>query len=201
MADFETHVQYGTVGHLFVSVGAVIAVGLGAAPTILVGVVVGYLATLAGAGFPDVDHPSSKPYLLARVWLPRIIASVVGITLVARRSLVIDLIATSPLVGAPSFTAGAVCTAIIIGVYRATRRGIPLLRPPHRTVTHNVGLAVGIAAFLTATVTTIGLALDAPTAYGNGVVVGSCFVTGVITHLLVDGELPGIPSRRTLNED
>ncbi len=201
MPSFESHVRYATAAYLGLTLAAVLVTALGAPAAILTGVVVGYPATIAGAGFPDVDHPSSKPYLFAKIWLPRTIAAVTGTILVAERTLVIDLIELLPVPGRAAFIAGAVCTVAVAAVYRLTTRMIPVLRPSHRTVTHSITVGLGLAAVLGTVVTTVGRALESGGAFEIGLVVGTCFVVGVASHLLVDDELPLIQVDNLTDEE
>ncbi|MDY6780075.1 MAG: hypothetical protein SV760_05955, partial [Halobacteria archaeon] len=79
MGNFEDHMRYGVASYLLllVAVGAATVYGVrsgvvevGTGVTVGVGsAVLGFPLTMAGAGFPDIDHQDAKPHRWLRKWL------------------------------------------------------------------------------------------------------------------------------------
>jgi len=144
MSPYETHVQFGVTMHLCVLAGTVVAVFFGVPLTVVGGAVVGTPVIVAGAVFPDCDHHQSRPYRVGFRWLPRLIACYTGLVLYMSLD---TLLSGTPLIGAPEFWTGVLTAGLVTYSYYLTKRGIPILRPSHRGITHHplTGVLFGVA--------------------------------------------------------
>jgi len=187
MGSFRAHLRAGVGAHL-AFVAATVLLAVPHAPVAaVVAAVLGAPVTVAGAVVPDVDHPNSRPYRAARVWVPRLAAGAAGLAAVAARDAVVGLFRRGPAPDPASFWAGAAVTAGTAAVFVATARAVPLVRPTHRGVTHHP--VFGLALSLATTAVSLTLLHAAGGAHGRlvSLVVGLCFLCGFVSHLVVDG--------------
>lgn len=191
MGNFEEHMGYGIAAHLLVSLGLVMGVYSSLIPFALA--VVGVLSlpvTLAGAAFPDIDHPSSKPNRMFRKILigagTLVTAYVFGLYGFLHVYESLQAMGVGE-VALPTTTVVTVGVAVAGGV--GTRTLFDQLRPPHRGMTHRlpVGLAVALG------IGTLAWALGAVAGFSAPAIVAlpvfGLFLAGVVSHLACDGVL------------
>lgn len=190
MPDFDTHLRLGLLAHLTLAIPASVAFALDAITIIHLSAVVSALpVTLLGAGFPDIDHPSSKPYQILRQHGPTVAALGVAILLISNHTPLIEFFGGSHPDATSGYAVGATSSLLVVLVYMGTDRLIPRLRPPHRGPTHRV--PVGSLAAVTVSMALFffcaGLSIPKPDIVSF---VGAvAFLTGFISHLYGDGVL------------
>lgn len=199
MGGFETHMKYGVTAHVVASAALIGVVYTSPLPLIVALVAVaGLPVTLAGAAFPDIDHPSSKPNRLFR--------RILGVVGVFTTAYVYGLYGFMPAY-AWFQTAGAEgaalpLTSVSVVVLSlcggaAAHRGFEVVRPPHRGVTHRIPTGVVAALGVGVFVWGLGAVSGAPLPGLLSSVIGSLFLTGFLSHLACDGMLLDIETYTT----
>jgi hypothetical protein len=145
-------------------------------------------ATLLGAVFPDVDHHASKAYRVVRTAVP------VGLTAVVAALAYAGWAELRPVVAATGrphlvFFAGVCWTTVVVATWTVSQPIVPALRPPHRGPTHRLPILGLISAILAGVVVAPLLALGLPIPLLGGTSIATAFVTGVVSHLHLDGLL------------
>ncbi|QLH80941.1 metal-dependent hydrolase [Halosimplex pelagicum] len=194
MGSFRAHLRAGVGAHLALVSGAVLLTVPHGPVEAVVAAVVGAPVTVAGAVVPDVDHPNSRPYRVARVWVPRLTAGAVGFAAAASRESVVGLFRRGPVPDPAPFWAGVAVTAATAAVFVATVRAVPLVRPTHRGITHHPAFGVALSLALTALTLTLLRAAGAARLRLVSLVAGLCFLCGFASHLFVD-DIWRVPSR------
>jgi len=186
MGSFRAHLRAGVGAHLALVAATVLLAVPHAPAAAVVAAVVGVPVTVAGAVVPDVDHPNSRPYRAARVWVPRLVAGTAGVAAAASRESVVGLFRRGPVPDPASFWAGVAVAAATAAVFVATARAVPLVRPTHRGITHHPGFGVALSLSLTAVSLTLLRAAGGEHVRLVSLVVGLCFLCGFASHLFVD---------------
>jgi|AntRauMinimDraft_4_1070384.scaffolds.fasta_scaffold00723_7 membrane-bound metal-dependent hydrolase YbcI (DUF457 family) len=194
MAGFDGHLRYGVAVY-----GLMLAVaGLGYVGGVVVAgtlalVVAALPLTLAGALFPDLDHPSSLSYRYGKRYLPLLFAAVALVVGLRYRGAVAETVAPRA-AGTGAFLSGVVVASMAWAALTGTRWLLPRLRPPHRTVTHR--LPAGLVAALCVGVFLALLTGEADPAGFDVELIGSgAFLAGFISHLAADDMLPAFRKR------
>ncbi|WP_082256276.1 MULTISPECIES: metal-dependent hydrolase [unclassified Haloferax] len=192
MPGYERHLRYGSVAHVVLVVGTTLAylVGLWDLGVVALTAAV-FPVTLVGALFPDLDHPSSIPYRCGKRYLPVFIAVLVTVIgLRYRHPIAVALVDTNAR-GAGAFVSGFFVASAAWGSWEGIRTLFPLLRPPHRTITHRLSTGI-VAAMCVATAVCLLVGGDGTLTEGEFVLIAVCslgFFLGVVSHLAADGLL------------
>jgi hypothetical protein len=191
MGDFDEHMRYGAAGHVAASVVFFGVTLTGALPVYLSFFAFVLLpVTLAGAMFPDIDHPSSKPNRFFRRLL-FVLMTVVGAGVVGGLGffdiydVIIEQVGSEgalPLTLSVITTAGILVGFGTVGVFKQ-------LRPPHRGMTHRVPIGVIMTTLLMLVLAGCFSLIGLSTALWLGGISGGMFFTGFMSHLLCDGVL------------
>lgn len=191
MVGFDRHLRYG-VGVYAASVALTgVAYVAGTVTVGTVALVVSTLPlTLAGAMFPDLDHPSSLPYRYGKRYLPllfAVIAMVVGV----RHHGVIATVLAPEATGTGAFLSGVAVASMGWGTFTGTRWLFPRLRPPHRTVTHRLSTGL-ITALCVGTIVALLMGEPAPAGLVAELIASGAFFAGFASHLAADGAFPSL---------
>jgi len=208
MGSFEDHLRYG-VG--FYAVAAVLTCVFSAylfregvlsardAAVVFGGAVAGFPFTLAGAGFPDIDHHKAKPHRFFKRWVAVAAAVFAGYVLfVSGVALEAGATATDTVGAAPDATEvemvagfGVVAVGAVVAAGVAVV-GVTVLKPRHRGITHTLRAGFGVAAGVGLVVGyTAGVVVPPEVAVLAGGVAGVSFFVGFLSHLQCDGLLVG----------
>jgi len=192
MTDCEAHLRYGMSIHMVLVaimtlgyVGGVVHLGILATATSTLPL------TLTGAVFPDLDHPSSIPYRYGKRFLPSLLAGVAVLVGLRYRIQIAAALIETNRSGFGTFLSGVIVASLGWGTWIGTYGLFPVLRPPHRTVTHRLSAGV-IAALCVGAVVSLLVGGDGSLRPGERVfVLGSsvAFLLGFASHLAADGLL------------
>lgn len=146
--------------------------------------------TIAGAAFPDIDHPQSKPNRMFRK-----ILFVAGIGATAWVFGQVGFRETylwfeSAGFGEAAFSLAAVATVVVAllgGV--GARLLFDILRPSHRGITHRVPTGVGVSIGIGVVTWALAAAATFVAPLLLATVVGGMFFVGFLSHLACDGVL------------
>lgn len=147
--------------------------------------------TLAGALFPDLDHPSSLPYRYGKRVLPLLLAAVT-VLVGFRYRIPIETALVGQTAGSfGTFMSGTVVASLAWGAFLASYTLFPKIRPPHRTVTHRAPAGVVTALCVGGLVSLVIGGHETLRAAEQVVVISSIgtFLLGFISHLVADGLL------------
>ncbi len=191
MGSFEAHMKYGFASHF---VSGVILIGLVyLTPLPLLAALIGVLAipiTLAGASFPDIDHPQSKPNRVFRQFLfgagILVTAWVFGQTGFYEAQSQLQSAGTEE----AAFSLAAVLTVIValLGGF-GVRFLFDILRPSHRGTTHRVPIGAGVSVGLGMITWALAVTVEVAFPLLLAGVVGWLFMAGFMSHLACDGVL------------
>jgi hypothetical protein len=192
MTDCEGHLRAGIAVHMLLVAGTTVGyvggvVHLGAIATTAVLLPV----TLAGALFPDLDHPSSLPYRYGRHVLPLLAAVVVAVVGVRYRVPIAVVLEGKTIDSLGSFLSGIIVASLGWGAWAVGYVLFPMVRPPHRTVMHRVPTGV-VAALCVGGVVSLLIGGHGTLGAGERVLIISSsgtFLLGVLSHLVADGLL------------
>ncbi|WP_324665852.1 metal-dependent hydrolase [Haloarcula sediminis] len=189
MPSCESHLRVGALSHGAFVCLALAVVAVGGYPHSMVAYAGAALpATLLGAVFPDVDHHASKAYRVVRTAVP------VGLTAAVAALGYAGWVELRPVVAVaegpqlPFFT-GVCWTTVVVATWTASQPLVPALRPPHRGPTHRLPVVGLVSAILAGVVVAPLLALGFPIPLLGGTSIAFAFVTGVVSHLHLDGLL------------
>lgn len=192
MTDYEAHLQYGFAVHMLL----VAAVTLGYVTNLLsvqmLAMTVAVLPlTLAGSLFPDLDHHSALPYRYGKRFIPPAMALIILLVGVRYRVPIAVALAGEPAPRLGQFLSGAVVASLGWGSWVATAALFPVLRPPHRTITHRVPTGVVAALCVGGIVSLLvgghGSLLTAERVFV--IATSLAFLFGFMSHLAADGIL------------
>lgn len=190
MVDCEGHLRAGVAVQLLLV--AVVTVGY-AGGVVRLGVVamtaLVFPVTVAGALFPDLDHHASLPYRYGRWVLPPLLGALVVVVGVRYW----DAIAAALGGGQQPVPAGFLSGVLVASFGWATcivgYAAFPVLRPPHRTITHRVSTGVVVAVCVGGVVGLVigGRGLSTTGDQMAVVWASGAFLVGFLSHLAMDG--------------
>lgn len=191
MGNFDEHMRYGVAIHVLVSLGFFGFALVSSLPVYLALFAFVLLpVTLAGAMFPDIDHPASKPNRFFRRLL-FLLMTVVGAGVVGGvgffsvYELIVEQVGAE---GALPLTLSVITTAGILVGFGSVGL-FNRLRPPHRGMTHRVPIGAVVTAILVLVLAGGFSLVGLTTALWLGAISGGMFFAGFLSHLLCDGVL------------
>jgi hypothetical protein len=187
MSSFETHVRIGTAVHFALTTVSLLVLALGGPVIVVIATTISFPVTIAGATFPDIDHHASKPYHLAKRWMPRFGVGLLGVALAKEIDHLQNLVALFITAPQSRFYAGCLYILLLLGARVGVRQAFSICRPAHRTVTHAVSTGGIVSGFVAGcgVVLSQSIAMTQPPLIGS--VWGLCFFAGVLSHLHCDG--------------
>jgi hypothetical protein len=145
--------------------------------------------TLAGALFPDLDHHSALPYRYGKRLVPLILALVALFVGIRYRELIAVVLAEGSASSYGQFVSGAFVASLGWGTWIVSTALFPVLRPPHRTITHRVPTGVVAALCVGGMVSLLigGRGGLIPTERMFVIATSVAFLLGFVSHLAADG--------------
>ncbi|WP_435102520.1 hypothetical protein [Halarchaeum sp. P4] len=189
MSDFETHLRWGIATHSVLVAIVVTTYLVGVSPLGALALAMATLPiTLAGALFPDLDHPSSIPHRYGAHGCP-VLAGALALAISLRyQPAVIETLGR--VTGQPSaFLGGGLVASLAWATWLGTWRLFPILRPSHRTVTHRLSTGIVVALCIGASVSLL-LGADGPirtSVRAVSLAASATFLLGFLSHLSADG--------------
>lgn len=190
MTDCKAHLRYGFGAHMLL----VAAVTLGYIGSVVQMRMLATTAailplTLAGALFPDLDHHSALPYRYGKRLVPLILALVALFVGIRYRELIAVVLAEGSASSYGQFVSGAFVASLGWGTWIVSTALFPVLRPPHRTITHRVPTGVVAALCVGGIVSLLigGRGGLIPTERMFVIATSVAFLLGFVSHLAADG--------------
>lgn len=190
MTDCKAHLRYGFGVHMLL----VAAVTLGYIGSVVQMRMLATTAailplTLAGALFPDLDHHSALPYRYGKRLVPLILALVALFVGIRYRELIAVVLAEGSASSYGQFVSGAFVASLGWGTWIVSTALFPVLRPPHRTITHRVPTGVVAALCVGGMVSLLigGRGGLIPTERMFVIATSVAFLLGFVSHLAADG--------------
>jgi hypothetical protein len=192
MTDCESHLRAGLAVHMLLVAATTVGYAAGGVPLGTVATVaVALPLTLAGAVFPDLDHHASLPYRCGQRVLPPLLGLVVVLVGFRYREAIMTALFGAPSGGLPGFLSGTVVASLGWGTWVAAYTLFPVLRPPHRTVTHCVATGVVVALCVGAVASLLVGDHGTLAADERLLMLASSgsFLVGFLSHIGLDGPL------------
>jgi hypothetical protein len=192
MTDCDTHLRYGFGVHMLLIAAVTLGYVGGVLPLRALATTAAVLPlALVGALFPDLDHHSALPYRYGKRFLPPTLGVVALLVGVHYRVLIAVALSGSSAPSLGRFLSGVVVASLSGATWVASALLFPVLRPPHRTITHRVPTGI-VAALCVGGIVSLLLGGRGPILAAERVfIIGTsgAFLTGFISHLAADGVL------------
>ena len=192
MTGSGAHLRYGFAVHMLLVAAVTLGYVGSLLPVQMLATTVAVLPlTLAGALFPDLDHHSALPYRYGKRFIPPTMALIAILVGGRYRVPIAVALAGDPVPRLGQFLSGAVVASLGWGTWVATAALFPVLRPPHRTITHRVPTGV-VAALCVGGIVSLLVGGHGPLLAAERVFViatSVAFLCGFVSHLAADGLL------------
>jgi len=189
MGDYEEHLHYGYSSYILYF--ASVAVTVATTPiSFLTGVllsVIGFPIVIIGAIFPDTDHHASKPHQMLKklMFFVGIIGSFYFFSVqsfLPIQELIAEI--NTPLSAENQFYIAILLVSLLIGLL--SRQSVVWFRPKHRGITHRLPTGIVLSTSLIGVFWYVSYTLQYSYSSVIGLLLGSAFFIGFLSHLHCD---------------